>query len=112
MGFRDELASGEGWLPPTARLVRDSGEVLFIEPWDGRTRAEACAYAKGWFARAFTPARWATTVGQRDDLDPDIDTDLITELDKRIEGTWAAYGIAYRFPPDPLLDTNERSVMA
>jgi hypothetical protein len=104
MGFRDHLASGDGWLPPTARLVRDSGKVLFIEPHVLRTEAEAWAYAKGWFDRAYPPDQWpAITVGGRADLDPEIDADLITELDKRPEGSWVAFGIAYRFRPDPHL---------
>ncbi|WP_131735734.1 hypothetical protein [Actinomadura roseirufa] len=101
MGFRDELAGGAGWLPPTARLVRGSGEVLFIEPGTMKTQAEVRAYASGWFARAFQPAQYALTVGRRHDLDPDIDADLIRDLDARPDGTWIAFGIAYRFPGDP-----------
>jgi hypothetical protein len=104
MGFRDHLASGEGWLPPTARLVRDSGTVLFIQPYGLRTEAEARAYAMGWFDRAYPPDQWpAVTVGRRGDLDPEIDADLLAELDQRPEGTWVAFGIAIRYLPDPLL---------
>jgi hypothetical protein len=100
LGFREQLTSGEGCLPPTARLVRDSGEVLFIEPFGLKTDAEARAYARGWFTRAYGPHQWAVTVGRRPDLDPDIDADLIAELDNRPEGTWVAYGIAYRYLSD------------
>ncbi|GAA2108980.1 hypothetical protein [Actinomadura alba] len=99
MGFRESLTSGEGWLPPSARLVRDSGEVLFIDPARFRTTAEVKAYSEGWFARAFAPAQWALRLGRRDELDVDIDADLIDELNARPEGTWIAYGVAYRYLP-------------
>jgi hypothetical protein len=105
MAFRD-FESGEGWLPPTARLVRDSGMVLFIESHRFETKSEVRAYAWGWFERAFLPSQCVLHVGQRTDLDPAQDADLLAQLEEYPEDTWIAYGVAYRFgfPPRPECD--------
>ncbi|MFD9946597.1 hypothetical protein ACFWYW_10705 [Nonomuraea sp. NPDC059023] len=105
MALRD-LESGEGWLPPTARLVRDSGELLFIPPNLGESESEAHAYAREWFRRRFAPAMNAFEIGQREDLDSEQDADLIAQLGQYPPGTRVAFGVAYidGFPPLPELD--------
>ncbi|MFD1938786.1 hypothetical protein ACFSKW_45735 [Nonomuraea mangrovi] len=105
MALRD-LESGDGWLPPTARLVRDSGELLFVPPNQGESEPEARAYAGEWFRRRFAPAKSAFAIRQREDLDSEEDADLIAQLGQCPPGTRVAFGVAYRdgFPPLPELD--------
>jgi hypothetical protein len=101
MGLRD-LESGDGWLPPTARLVRDSGELLFIPPDRGESDPEAWAYAREWFRRRFAPAQGAFAIARREDLDAEEDADLIAQLGQYPPGTRVAFGVAYRYGYPPL----------